>query len=738
MENRAKKIKGFLIVSLFFSLSIGLYFFNSIKSHNFLLPINTFKEFDTVFKVDGFKTHDLLNSDISMQFLPYRSVVSLDKLVFWNPYSLGGLPFFEDIQARSLEITNLLANLFNIGLDYFLFFSVFILLLFGAISMYYFVRELKLGAGAAIFSAISFCLSTPVIIWISYTLGVTFIWLPFLFLCVEKISNRHKIFLPILSLAVCWQLFAGHPQAAFLNILFVSCYIVYKFFRFNLVNIKKTTVIFIFLLLGIGLSAIQTLPSFNFIRQSEVYKIGRSLNSGSFLSVTKSQLVDFSKNVTLFRDRLENRGILLLAPRHFGDIVNRNYRYPENPLFYNFFETSSYAGILTITLAILSLLLIKKRKLYFWVVSSFVALVLCFNLPFFNLISLLPVLNKIDLGRLIFSLIFSLSILAAHSFEEILGIFKRRTVNKKIVSTLAILLVAILFIDLYKNSAYLQDQKRTIISDFQNNNIVQFLNKAGNYRYIGLGKEGLNIQAPLLPNQSMIYKTYDLRGYFVMLPNRFLAVSKPYLSRKRNFFFTDDIYNQNFLSIYGVKYIICPNDRCSQYEQNYSAAETGANVKVLENKEVWPRAFVTYNYKNYNNFEDIFKTLANPEFSINDQVLVEDYPEKQSANKVDIADIKEYSPDSVGISANAKEDGILVLTDNYYDGWRAYVNNQEVKIIPVFGSLRGVPVKLGFNEVVFRYKPRLFNFGLSISVVSFLLIFFLYHLIRKRNNAPFI
>ena len=733
MRNKFKKISEFVLIFLLFSLLLGFYFWGSIRSHNFLLPINTFKEFDLAFKVENFKANNVLNTDISMQFLPYRAVSSMG-LTFWNPYSLGGLPFFEDIQARSLEVSNLLANLFKINLDYFLFFSAFLLLLFAAVSMYYFVRELNLRRGAAIFSSIAFVFSTPVIIWISYTLGVVFIWLPFLFLCVEKIYNKHKIFLPLFSLAICWQLFAGHPQAAFINILFVSCYIIYKFLKFNKDGYKKTIIIFSFLLLGVLLSAIQTLPSFQFIHQSEVYKIGRSLNSGNLFDITKDQFGNFSENLIILKDRLIHRGTLLVAPRYFGDVVNRDYHYPEQPLFNNFFETSSYAGLLTIIFAIFALYLIKKRKLYFWVFSCLIALALCFNLPFFNLVSLLPILNKISLGRLVFCLLFSLSILAAYGVNEVLALIDDKKFNKKIVILINVFIILILFLDLYKSLVYLQDQREISINNFRNSSIVEYLQGAGNNRYIGIGEEGLNIKTPLMPNQSMIYGTYDLRGYFVMLPERFFDISKPYLSRKRNFYFTDDIYNRNFLNIYNVKYIICPNDTCLKYENTYPIVKTENTVKILENDQAWPKAFITYNYKNYRDFNDVFEALSDPNFSINQPVLVENYKDNYSDDKIDLVNIEEYNPDRLVISATAKREGILVLTDNYYEGWKAYVNNKEVQILPVLGSLRGVPVEAGYNKIIFIYKPKLFNISLIISIVSLFIIFLLYILKIKKES----
>ncbi|MBA4319638.1 MAG: hypothetical protein C0412_14655 [Flavobacterium sp.] len=188
------KILKTTIVSCLFLLLLFTYFFDAVKSKNFLLPLDIFSEYDPVFHADNRKSYNNLSSDILLQFLPYRAVNDYFKtIVFWNPHSLGGMPFFEDIQARSLEISNIIANIIQIPLKYFFFFSTIFLLMFAGLSMYFFIKELKLSNHAAIFAGIAFIFSSPIIIWINYTIGSTFIWLPFLFLAIEKIYNKKII-----------------------------------------------------------------------------------------------------------------------------------------------------------------------------------------------------------------------------------------------------------------------------------------------------------------------------------------------------------------------------------------------------------------------------------------------------------------------------------------------------------------------------------------------------------------
>lgn len=737
MTSLKKKLFYFSVVLFLFFLLILLYFSPSLISGNYLLSLDIFSEYDSIFKIENFKAHNNLLTDTVLQFLPYRAINQYyEGISFWNPYSLGGLPFFEDIQSRTFELTNLFANIFNIPLNYFFLFSAFLLLNFAGVSMYYFLKELKINSVASLSGAIVFIFSSPIIIWINYTLGATFVWLPFLFLCIEKIFNEKKVFFAFLSLAVSFQLFAGHPQAALINLIFISLYIIYKFVVLGKLDFKKMLLIVVFLILGIGLSSIQTIPAFNFIKQSEVYQTGRSHNSFSFLEEFKLQIFNIGDNFEVFKDRLKNRTLLLLQPNYFGNPVERNYKYPENALLNNYYETTSYTGIFSIILLVISaILFIKRKKVYFWFFCLVFSFVLSINLPFFSLLAYLPIINKINLGRLIFVFIFCLSVLVAFAVNILTKKIEQK-INNKSLYVITTLIPLIIFVDLFVHFSFLQNNKNNIsINDYKNNEIVNFL-KDKEYRYIGISDLEGGIHVPLIPNQSMIFEIYDARGYFVMRPNRFFELSKKYLSRRGNYILADDIYSKNFLNIYSVKYILCDKNLCEKYKDAYNLIKEAGNIKVLENDDALPRAFIAYNYRPYSNIDEVHYALQNKNIKIEENILVEgDYSNNSSIVGITSVKIRNIDTDKIEITANAEEDGLLVLTDNYYDGWNVYVNNNKKDIIPVMGSLKGVFIKKGENHVEFFYKPKYFNFSIIVSCFSLLILIILYFYILNINIA---
>ncbi|HEO70861.1 MAG TPA: hypothetical protein ENN80_06310, partial [Candidatus Hydrogenedentes bacterium] len=63
----------------------------------------------------------------------------------------------------------------------------------------------------------------------------------------------------------------------------------------------------------------------------------------------------------------------------------------------------------------------------------------------------------------------------------------------------------------------------------------------------------------------------------------------------------------------------------------------------------------------------------------------------------------------------AEHQGLLVLADAWYPGWRATVDGVETEVFAVDGMFRGVSLGAGGKEVVFRYAPRSLGLGFLVS-----------------------
>ncbi len=61
---------------------------------------------------------------------------------------------------------------------------------------------------------------------------------------------------------------------------------------------------------------------------------------------------------------------------------------------------------------------------------------------------------------------------------------------------------------------------------------------------------------------------------------------------------------------------------------------------------------------------------------------------------------------------------MLVLTDMWYPGWRAYVDGVEQPIYRVYHAFRGVSVPAGSHTVEFVYQPGMIAWGAGVSLAS--------------------
>ncbi len=85
---------------------------------------------------------------------------------------------------------------------------------------------------------------------------------------------------------------------------------------------------------------------------------------------------------------------------------------------------------------------------------------------------------------------------------------------------------------------------------------------------------------------------------------------------------------------------------------------------------------------------------------------------------VESAEVLTYEPDALTIATDAAAPGLLVVSEVYASGWRAFVNGEEVPVLPTHHVLRGVPLPAGQHNVTLRYDPLSLRAGLWISGIA--------------------
>jgi hypothetical protein len=86
------------------------------------------------------------------------------------------------------------------------------------------------------------------------------------------------------------------------------------------------------------------------------------------------------------------------------------------------------------------------------------------------------------------------------------------------------------------------------------------------------------------------------------------------------------------------------------------------------------------------------------------------------------AEVTSHEPNRVMVKAKSAAPAILVLSENHYPGWRAYVDGRAVETLRVNYNLRGVTLPAGNHTVEFIYRPKAVFIGAAISVLTLIML----------------
>lgn len=108
---------------------------------------------------------------------------------------------------------------------------------------------------------------------------------------------------------------------------------------------------------------------------------------------------------------------------------------------------------------------------------------------------------------------------------------------------------------------------------------------------------------------------------------------------------------------------------------------------------------------------------------IHSSVILEEQPDNVflQTGREGTATITSYTPNTVIINTRANGDTVLFLSDAYYPGWKAYVDNVESIIYRANYTFRAVAIPSGDHVVEFRYEPMSWKIGVYGSLTGVLL-----------------
>ncbi len=161
--------------------------------------------------------------------------------------------------------------------------------------------------------------------------------------------------------------------------------------------------------------------------------------------------------------------------------------------------------------------------------------------------------------------------------------------------------------------------------------------------------------------------------------------------------------------------------------QIYPELPATAKVYLYRLKNAMPRAFVVPGAEVMPREQQLLDSLLAGSVDLHQAVILEQSPPSlgqpsltRAASKVEILD---YRDGRVSLRASTDGSGFLVLMDFLLPGWSATVDGRPEPILAANFAGRAVPISgAGEHRVEFSYQPPLLREGLTISLLSLLLL----------------
>ena len=598
-------------------------------------------------------------------------------------------------------------------------------------------------------------------------------WIPLTIWSLNQLRYRYSfVWLLVGSTSITMSILAGHPQITVYTLILSGFYVALITKDSLSSSFKYYLVAFLVILLGIGLSSFQMLPTFEL----------------SQLSNRQMITYDQFNSYTLPLSQLSQ----LFFPFIFGGSPENFY---SNGYFgkYNFHELSGYSGIFTIMLATIGVINKKSSKeVRFWFGASIFSLIVALgdSTPVFKALYEVPIFNLFRAhGRIFVIMSFALAVLVGYGISALQSKSiskKTKHLSIKIVGTLMIL--SLVITTLYSNDTYLPSALNRLSIFVLIIPLIIFVSSAiiiikwslchkviniyifvmcllifdlssmswfGAWKYKATKIDSIIASEfhtkykkdleknhnrfatldgfwsnSLTPNQARFFNIELVNGYEPLLLKSYKTLTGTTNSGDLN----PKILNLNdrTLDILSVKYISSNNELLDN-NGRLELLEKESDFYIYKNTNLLPRAWFVNEAVTYSENETInaIKTsiLSNGKpFNPKKTALIDkknnknfEFKNGKSYKKEQLTILK-INNSNIDILTETESRKFLILSDIYYPGWRAYIDNIETKIIKTNLILRGIIIPAGKHKVRFSFQPNSIIIGSIISLLSILIL----------------
>jgi hypothetical protein len=252
-----------------------------------------------------------------------------------------------------------------------------------------------------------------------------------------------------------------------------------------------------------------------------------------------------------------------------------------------------------------------------------------------------------------------------------------------------------------------------------------YLVHGGDLRFISKSASLFHVPA-VLDNELLVSQRFGAYQVMLWTGRRMASLNDvnyggPLLSRT---------FSRPLLDLAAARYLVVEPKWSSSVEETAQPLQRLATIDeltIFENPSSRPRAFYVPRVEVVADPDVLLARLAAGTDDPGEVALVEAVPASGftgSAGPTSQASVRfeRDEPEHLVLDVDAPAAGFLVLSDQYYPGWKAQVDGRAVPILRANYTFRAVEVPSGRSLVEFRYAPTSIVLGAAVSAASLLAV----------------
>jgi hypothetical protein len=742
----------------------GWLFGPSLLGRTLLAPTDLLQATDWLGQVERPSgAQNWLLADPPLVFYPWMDFAAREvragRLPLWNPYEFCGSPFLANNQSGVFSPFVALYYLWPNPRA--LAWIQLIKALVAGVGCYAFTRRIGCGTAAAVLAGCAFPLIGFLVAWLCFPLSSTAVWLPWLFWATHAIVERPSLQRTMaLACLIAVTLLSGHLEtaahmlaaAAFFG---MGSWVMETARRWHARSLPVPLAGAGAAALGLALAAVQLWPTFDYLQDSRRLKARR-----------EQPATGSAQRAGRAAEWLRLAFPYALGSRQPGSKELGAFVFNEGGV-------NGYAGF-AVLLLLAPLGVVQARRepaTWLWVALGLLAAAPGCHIPLLDGWTRLPPFDLMRNNRALLVTAWAVVVLGAKGFDvldrleprgrlvlagsvaiaALCGLvclatvwvqparllrlvtyaawpwFRTELLQAAAISACVALLgtivasgrrfsgagralIAALVLGELLASASGYNPQSSVSSYYPRRDFIEYLRQhAGSARVCGMG----NV---LAPNLAMAYGLRELRGYDAVDPREYLELLElanpawvPFPPEGVTLLFSSG--PSPILDLLGTRYIVTAEPMATSWQ----LVERLDGLCVYRNDAAMDRVFVPREAVVVSDRVERRRRLGDPHFDPRQTVLVSEPTELPPAPASGTAEIAGETATEVTIRVRAQTDCLVVLADAWAAGWVVRVDGKPARALQADHALRAVRVPAGVHEIVWRYEPAGFRWGLYTS-----------------------